>query len=146
VIDRVQDELRAAMKAGRRDRVGALRMVLAALQRAEKDAPGGMSEDDEIAVLRRERKQRMEAATAYRDAGHEERAAGEEAEATIIDEFLPAPLSDAELEALVDAAIAEAGAQGMCDMGRVMGAITARAGGRADMGRAAALVRERLQH
>jgi uncharacterized protein len=88
----------------------------------------------------------MEAATAYRDAGHEERAAGEEAEATIIDEFLPAPLSDAELEALVDAAIAEAGAQGMRDMGRVMGAITARAGGRADMGRAAALVRERLPH
>lgn len=146
MIDRIKDESTAALKAGNRDRVGALRMLIAALQRAEKDTPGGtLTQEQSEAVLRRERKQRVEAAEAYRAAGHPERAEAEEAEMDVVDEFLPAALSDAELAQLVDAAIAETGAESMRDMGKVMGAVAAASGGRADGKAASALVRARLQ-
>ncbi len=146
MIDRIKDESTAALKAGNRDRVGALRMLIAALQRAEKDTPGGtLTQEQSEAVLRRERKQRVEAAEAYRAAGHPERAEAEEAEMDVVDEFLPAALSDAELAQLVDAAIAETGAGSMRDMGKVMGAVAAASGGRADGKAASALVRARLQ-
>ena len=130
----------SAMKAGEKDRLGALRMVLSELQKAEKD--GG---SDELAVLRRERKRRMEAAEQFRDGGRPELADREEAEARIIDGYLPAELDDSELDAIVQAAIAETGASSAKDMGQVMKAVMARAGGRADGKRASARVREALQ-
>ncbi len=145
IIEQIQSRLRDAMKSGDRSRVDALRLLLSALQRAEKDRPAGeFGDQDALAVLRRERKQRVEAAEAYRAAGQEQRAAAEEADIPVIDEYLPAAMSESELEALVDAAIAETGATTVREMGRVMGLVTERAGGRADGRTASALVRSRL--
>lgn len=143
MIERVQAEATAALRAGDRRRVDALRLVLAALQTAAKQ-PGGLSPKDELAVLRRERKQRVEAAETYAAAGREDRAEGERYEAEVIDEFLPAELDAAALAALVDRAVADAGAETMRDMGRVMGLVAERSGGAADPAAAARLVRERL--
>jgi len=144
-IEHVRSELQQAMKSGDRVRLDALRLLYSALQRAEKDRPAGeFTDQDALAVLRRERKQRVEAAEAYRAAGQEERAAAEEADIPVIDAYLPAAMSDAELEALVDAAIAETGATTVRDMGRVMGVVTQRGEGRADGRAASALVRSRL--
>jgi uncharacterized protein len=139
VIDQVRGDMTSAMKAGEKDRLGALRMVLSELQKAEKD--GG---SDELAVLRRERKRRLEAAEQFRDGGRPELADREEAEARIIEGYLPAELDDTELDAIVKAAIADTGASGPKDMGQVMRAVMARAGGRADGKRASARVREAL--
>jgi uncharacterized protein YqeY len=145
VIARVQAELRAAMLAGDRTRVDALRLMLSALQRAEKDvAAGAFTAAAAEAVLRRERKQRLEAAEVYREAGHADRASKEEADIPVIDEFLPKAMDADELEALVDAAIAETGATSMKEMGRVMGLVTQHAGGHVDGRAASALVRARL--
>lgn len=145
MIERVQSELRTAMRGGDRTRVDALRLMLSALQKAEKDKPAGEFTDaDAEAVLRRERKQRIEAAEVYREAGHADRAAREQADVPVIDEFLPQAMGEAELEALVDAAIAETGATSMKEMGRVMGLVTQRGGGRVDGKTASALVRSRL--
>jgi len=139
ILEQVQADTREAMKAGERDRVAALRMVADALQKDLKS--GG---DDEIAVLRRERKRRLEAAEAYRDGGSDDRAAAEEAEAREIERYLPAEISDEELAAAVDAAIEETGASAAGDMGKVMGAVMPKVGGRADGKRVSAAVRERL--
>ena len=145
LTERVQGELRQAMKSGDRQRVDAIRLLVSSLQKAEKDKPAGEFEDrDAEAVLRRERKQRIEAAKAYRDAGQDERAAAEEADLPVIDEFLPEAMGEDELAALVDAAIAETGATSMRDMGKVMGLVTQRADGRADGKTASDLVRSRL--
>jgi uncharacterized protein YqeY len=138
-IDQVRTDMTSAMKAGDRERVGALRLVLSELQKAAKD--GGT---DELAVLRRERKRRLEAAGQFRDAGRTELADGEEAEARIIEGYLPTELDDAELDAIVQSAIAETGAKDPKDMGQVMKAVMAKAGGRADGKRASARVREVL--
>jgi uncharacterized protein len=145
VIEQVKSDLTAAMKAGDRSRVDALRLVLSALQKAEKSVPAGeFSEADAEAVLRRERKQRLEAAESYRAAGRDDRAAAELADVPVIEAYLPAALSDAELAALVDDAVKETGAESIRDMGRVMGLVTARGEGRVDGAAAAALVRARL--
>jgi uncharacterized protein YqeY len=139
ILERVQADTRDAMKAGERDRVGALRMIASALQQDAKEGQG-----DEVAVLRRERKRRLEAASAFRDGGGDERAAGEEAEAELIGAYLPAELGDEELGELVDAAVAEAGVSDPKDMGKVMGVVMPKVGGRADGKRVSAAVRERL--
>ncbi|HKV69532.1 MAG TPA: GatB/YqeY domain-containing protein [Gaiellales bacterium] len=145
MIERGQSKLQTAMRGGDRTRVDALRLMLSALQKAAKDKPAGEFTDaDAEAVLRRERKQRIEAAEVYREAGHADRAAREEADVPVIDEFLPQAMDEAELEALVDAAIAETGATSMKEMGRVMGLVTQRGGGRVDGKTASALVRSRL--
>jgi uncharacterized protein len=128
-----------AMKSGEKVRVGALRLVLSELQKAAKD--GG---EDELAVLRRERKRRLEAATQFRDGGRPDLADGEESEAKLIEAYLPAELDDTELDVLVAAAIAETGASTPRDMGQVMKAVMAKSGGRADGKRASARVREAL--
>lgn len=127
------------MKAGEKDRVGALRLVLSELQKAAKDGDA-----DELAVLRRERKRRLEAATQFRDGGRPELADQEESEAELISGYLPAELGDDQLGAIVDAAIAETGASDVKDMGQVMKVVMANAGGRADGKRASALVRKAL--
>ena len=130
----------SAMKAGEKDRVGALRLVLSELQKAAKDG-----NDDELAVLRRERKRRLEAASQFRDGGRPELADGEESEAVLIAAYLPAELSDDELDAIVAAAVTETGARGPKDVGAVMKAVMTSSGGRADGRRASARVREALQ-
>jgi len=138
-IDQIRSDMTTAMKAGEKQRVGALRLVLSELQKAQKDGDA-----DELAVLRRERKRRLEAAEQFRDAGRTELAEGEEAEAKIIEGYMPAELDDAELDALVRAAIAETGAADPKDMGQVMKAVMAKAAGRADGKRTSARVREAL--
>lgn len=143
LIDRIQAELREALKTGNRQRLDALRLLYSALQKAEKDT-AEFGDVEALAVLRRERKQRLDAAEAYEVAGQAERAAHERADLPVIDEFLPAALSEAELEQLVDAAIAETGASTIKDMGRVMALVTQRGQGRADGRVASALVRSRL--
>jgi uncharacterized protein YqeY len=130
----------SAMKARERERVGALRMLLSELQKAAKEG-----NDDEIAVLRRERKRRLEAAAQFRDGGRPELADGEEAEARIIDTYLPAELDDSELDAIVAQAVADAGVTDIKDMGRVMKTVMERAAGRVDGKRASARVREALK-
>jgi uncharacterized protein len=130
----------SAMKAGQKQRVGALRLVLSELQKAAKEGAG-----DELAVLRRERKRRLEAAGQFRDGGRPELAESEEAEARLIDSYLPAELDDSELDAIVSQAVTETGASDMKDMGKVMKAVLANAGGRVDGGRASARVREALR-
>jgi uncharacterized protein len=127
VLDRVKSDLTAAMKAGERDRVGALRLVLSELQKAAKE--GG---DDELAVLRRERKRRLESARAYRDGNRADLAEPEEREAELIETYLPAELGDDELERLIADAVAETQPEGPRDMGKVMKAAMARVDGRAD--------------
>jgi uncharacterized protein YqeY len=139
VIDQVRTDMTTAMKAGEKERVGALRLVLSELQKAVKDG-----QNDELAVLRRERKRRLEAAEQFRDGGRPELAVQEESEAKLIETYLPAELGDTELDALVAAAIAETGATGPKDMGQVMKAVMAKAGGRADGKRTSARVREAL--
>jgi hypothetical protein len=129
----------SAMKAKERDRVGALRLVLSELQKAAKDGDA-----DEQAVLRRERKRRLEAATQFRDGGRPELAEQEESEAELIAGYLPAELGDEELDAIVAAAIAETGASSPKDMGQVMKVVIAKSQGRADGKRASARVREAL--
>jgi uncharacterized protein len=129
----------SAMKSGEKVRVGALRLVLSELQKAAKD--GG---EDELAVLRRERKRRLEAASQFRDGGRPDLADGEESEAKLIEAYLPAELDETELDVLVAAAIAETGATTPRDMGQVMKAVMAKSGGRADGKRASARVREAL--
>jgi len=139
ILEQVQADTREAMKAGERERVSALRMIVSALQQ---DAKAG--NDDEVAVLRRERKRRLEAAEAFRGGGGEDRAAAEEAEARLIEAYLPAELSDAELDEIAAAAIEDSGAENLSDMGKAMGPAMQRVGGRADGGRVSAAVRARL--
>ncbi len=139
VTEQVHTDMTSAMKAGERQRVGALRLVLSELQKAAKE--GG---DDELAVLRRERKRRLEAATQFRDGGRPELAEQEESEAKLIETYLPAELDDAELDAIVAAAIAETGASNPKEMGQVMKVVMAKSGGRADGKRTSARVREAL--
>lgn len=139
VLEQVQADVRTAMKAGERERAAALRMVVDSLQQDAKLGKG-----DEVAVLQRERKKRLEAAEAYRDAGRTEQAATEQSEAELIEGYLPRQLSDEDLAELVDAAVAETGASEQRQMGQVMSALMPKLGGRADGKRVSAAVRERL--
>ncbi|MGE5407615.1 MAG: GatB/YqeY domain-containing protein [Syntrophothermus sp.] len=139
VLEQVQTDVRTAMKAREGDRVAALRLVVDVLQQDAKLGKG-----DEVAVLQRERKKRLEAAEAYESAGRSEQAAAERFEAGLIEGYLPAQLSDAELEELVDAAIAEAGAEGQAQIGKVMSALMPKVAGRADGKRVSGAVRRKL--
>ncbi|TMK27204.1 MAG: hypothetical protein E6G62_00590 [Actinobacteria bacterium] len=140
ILDEIKTDLQGAMRAGERERVGALRLVLSELQKAAKE--GG---DDELTVLRRERKRRLEAAGAYRDAGRDDLAQGEQAEAELISAYLPAELSDAELRTIVEQAVADSGAESAKDMGVAMKHAMAAVDGRADGKRVSGLVRVSLQ-
>jgi uncharacterized protein len=139
VLERVQDDVRHALKAGERERVHALRLIANELQKAAKEDGG-----EDVEVLQRERKRRLEAAAAYRDGGREDLAAGEEREAEIIASYLPEQLSDEELAAIVGDAVAETGASTPRDMGKVMGIVMPKVRGRADGKRVSAAVKERL--
>jgi uncharacterized protein len=145
LAEKIQQDMRAAMKDRDRARVGALRMLSAALKNGQIEAGRSLTEEEEQVVLRRQLKQREEAAGAFRKAGRDEQAASESAEAEVVREYLPEPLSPRELEEIVDRAIQETGAGGMKDMGPVMGRAMALAGGRAEGRELSALVRDRLQ-
>jgi uncharacterized protein len=140
IAEQIKADLQGAMRAGDRDRVGALRLVLSELQKAAKE--GG---DDELAVLRRERKRRLEAARAYREADRVDLAAGEEAEGELIAGYLPAELSDEELRGIVQQAVRDSGAETAKDMGTAMRTAMAAVDGRADGKRVSGLVRSALQ-
>jgi hypothetical protein len=139
ILDDVKLDLTSAMRAGEKQRVGALRMILSELQKASKEGT-----DDELAVLRRERKRRLEAARAFREGGREDLAAGEEAEGDLIGGYLPAELSEQELQAIVERALADSGAQSPKDMGMAMKSAMAAVDGRADGKRVSGLVRAAL--
>jgi uncharacterized protein len=139
ILEQVQADTREAMRAGERERVGALRMLASALQQDAK-----LGEGDEIAVLQRERKERLEAAEAFREGGRADAAGSEEAEARAIEAYLPEQLSDDELAELVGAAVEEAGADNPKEMGKVMSIVMPRVEGRADGKRVSQVVRERL--
>ena len=139
VLEQVRADINTAVKASERVRAAALRMVLSELQKAAKDGS-----EDELAVLRRERKRRLEAATQFRDAGREELATQEESEAELISSYLPSELPDAELDALIAQAIGETGAQDPKDMGQVMKVAMGKTTGRADGKRVSARVRDAL--
>ena len=139
IAEQIRADVNSAMKAGDRDRAAALRLVLSELQKDAKEGQG-----DELAVLRRERKRRRESESAYRDAGRADLAEGEAYEAAAIEAYLPAELSDEELDALVAAAIAETGAEGPRDMGRAIKHVMSAAGGRADGRTVSGKVKEAL--
>lgn len=139
VLEQVQGDVRAAMKAREREKVAALRLVVDALQQDAKLGKG-----DEVAVLQRERKKRVEAAEAYEGAGRAEQAAAERFEAELIEGYLPTQLSDEELDALVAEAVAETGATEQRQIGQVMSAVMPKVGGRADGKRVSAAVRRKL--
>lgn len=144
LIDRIEEEVKAAVLARDADRRDALRLILASLRSAEKELQRPLSPDEELQVLQRERKRRLEAAEAFRAAGREEQADGEEAELAVLGEFMPPPLSDEELDRIVDDAIAENGATSIRDMGRVMADVMPQIAGRADGSAVSQLVREKL--
>ena len=139
VLDQVQDDVKAALKAGDRERVHALRLIADALQKAEKDDGG-----DPVEVLQRERKRRLEAAEAYRDGGRTDAADAEDREAEIISSYMPEQLSDEELNAIVGDAVAQSGASSPQEMGKVMSAVMPEVKGRADGKRVSAAVKEML--
>lgn len=139
ILEAIKSDLQGAMRAGEKEKVGALRLVLSELQKAAKEGS-----DDEVSVLRRERKRRLEAAKAYREAGREELAHGEEAEGELISSYLPTELSEDELKAIVERAVRDSGAESAKDMGRVMKQAMAAVDGRADGNRVSGLVRASL--
>ncbi len=139
ILEKVQADVKTAMKSGEKDRVGALRMVANALQNAAKEGDG-----DEVAVLQGERKRRLEAAEVLDKGGRDEAAGAERSEAELIEAYLPAQLSDDELSELVAAAVEESGASEQKDMGNVMKALMPKVGGRADGKRVSQAVREKL--
>ena len=144
LIARLEDELKDAMKERDGERRDALRLILNALRASEKELQRPLHDDEELQVLQRERKRRLEAIEAFRAAGREEQAEKEEDELDVLEEFMPEPLSEDELEGIVDDAIAENGATSMRDLGRVMADVMPQIAGRADGSAVSQLVREKL--
>jgi uncharacterized protein len=144
LIAEIEDDLTDAMRAGETERRDALRLILNSLRAAEKELQRPLKEDEELQVLQRERKRRVEAAEAFRSGGRDEQAAKEELELEILEEYMPEQLSDDDLEEIVDDVIAEVGATGMRDFGRVMADVMPQVAGRADGAAVGQLVREKL--
>jgi len=144
LVERVEDELRAARLARDDDRRDALSLILNALRDAQKELQRPLSDDEELQVFQRERKRRVEAAEAFRAGGREERAEDEEFELEVLEEFMPEPLSEDELEEIIDDVISEVGATSIRDMGRVMAGVMHQVSGRADGSTVSQLVKEKL--
>jgi uncharacterized protein YqeY len=144
LIGTLEQEVRDAMLARDAPRRDALRLIVASLKSAEKDLQRPLSDEEELQVLQRERKKRHEAADAFRSAGREEQAEKEEGELAVLEEFMPEPLSEEQLDQIVDDAIAENKATSMRDMGRVMADVMPQIAGRADGSAVSQLVREKL--
>jgi len=144
LIARLEDELKQAMVARDGERRDTLRLILTSLRSAEKELQRPLHDDEELQVLQRERKRRTEASEAFRAGGREEQADAEERELAVLEEFMPEPLSEGELDEIVDDAIAEVGATNMRDIGRVMADVMPQVAGRADGSAVSQLVREKL--
>jgi uncharacterized protein len=144
LIARIEDELTAAMRERDNDRRDALRLILASLRSAEKELQRSLTDQEELQVLQRERKKRVDAEEAFRTAGREEQADAEDYELEVLEEFMPEPLSETELEEIIDDAIAENGATSLRDLGRVMADVMPQVAGRADGSEVSQLVREKL--
>jgi uncharacterized protein YqeY len=143
-IEAIEDELKDAMRARDAERRDALRLILNALKGSAKELQRPLSEEEELQVLQRERKRRVEAAEAFRSGGREEQAQAEERELAILEEFMPSPLSEEEIEDIVDDVIAEVGATSMAHLGRVMADVMPQVAGRADGSVVSQIVREKL--
>ncbi|MGB1582177.1 MAG: GatB/YqeY domain-containing protein [Solirubrobacterales bacterium] len=139
ITEKMQDDVKTAMKSGEKDRVQALRLIVSELQRAEKDG-----NSDEIAILQTARKKRLESAKAFREGGRDDSAAQEESEAALIEQYLPAQMGDDELAEIVKTAVTDTGAASMADMGKVMSAVMPKVKGLADGNRVQAAVKEML--
>jgi len=144
LIAEIEDEIKESMRARDQLRTDTLRLTLTALRAAEKELGRPLSDDEELQVLQRERKRRVEAADAFRAAGREEQAEKEEDELDVLEEFMPEPLEEEEIERIVDDAIAETGATSLRDLGRVMADVMPQVAGRADGSEVSQLVREKL--
>ena len=144
LVERMEGDLKAAMLARDAARRDALRLLISSLRSAEKELQRTLSDEEELQVLQRERKRRTEAAEAFRSGGREEQAAAEEQELAVLEEFMPSPLSEEELEEIVDTAIAEVGATNVRHLGRVMADVMPQVAGRADGSTVSQLVREKL--
>jgi uncharacterized protein YqeY len=144
LIEEIEDELKDAMRARDPERRDALRLILNALKGSEKELRRPLSEEEELQVLQRERKRRLEAAEAFRNGGREDQAAAEERELEVLEEFMPEPLSEEEIEEIVDDVIAEVGATSMAHLGRVMADVMPQIAGRADGSQVSQIVREKL--
>jgi len=144
LIQTIEDELKEAMRERDNDRRDALRLILSSLRSAEKELQRPLTEQEELQVLQRERKKRVEAEEAFRAAGREEQADAEDFELEVLEEFMPEPLSEEEVEEIVDDAIAENGATSLQDLGRVMADVMPQIAGRADGSAVSQLVREKL--
>jgi uncharacterized protein len=143
-IETIEAEIKEAMRARDAERRDALRLIINALKGSQKELQRPLSEDEELLVLQRERKRRVEAAEAFRAGGREEQAEAEERELAILEEFMPDLLSEEEIEEIVDDAIAEVGATSMADLGRVMADVMPQIAGRADGSVVSQIVREKL--
>jgi uncharacterized protein YqeY len=144
LIARLEEELAEAMRARDAERRDTLRLILNSLRGAEKELQRPLSDDEELQVLQRERKRRVEAAEAFRQGGRDEQAEGEEGELAVLEEFMPEPLSEEELEEIIDDVIAEVGATNVRHLGRVMADVMPQVAGRADGSVVSQLVREKL--
>ena len=144
LIVEIKQQLETAMREGDAARRDTLRLILSSLQGAEKELQRPLHEDEELQVLQRERKKRVEASEAFRSGGREEQADKEDDELDVLEEFMPEPISEDELESIVDDVIAEVGATSMRDIGRVMADVMPQVAGRADGSAVSQLVREKL--
>ncbi|WP_029520263.1 GatB/YqeY domain-containing protein [Persephonella sp. IF05-L8] len=144
LLKKLQDEMKAAMKSGQKDRLSVIRMLISEIKKVQIDKKKELSDEEIIEVLQRYAKQRKEAIKQYREAGREDLAQKEEFELSVVQEFLPQPLSQEELEKIVDETIAELGASSMKDMGRVMKAVLDKVKGRADGATVSAIVKNKL--
>jgi uncharacterized protein YqeY len=144
LIARIEEELKQARLGRDNERRDALSLILSSLRSAEKELQRPLSDDEELQVLQRERKRRLEAAEAYEQAGREEQADAEEFELDVLEEFMPEPLDEDELEEIIDDVIAEVGATSLRDLGRVMADVMPQVSGRADGSTVSQLVREKL--
>jgi hypothetical protein len=144
LISRIEEELATAMRERDSERRDALRLILSSLRSAEKELQRPLHDEEELQVLQRERKRRVEAAEAFRAGGRDEQADSEERELEVLEEFMPEPLSEEELETIIDDAIAEVGATSIRDLGRVMADVMPQVAGRADGSAVSQVVREKL--
>jgi hypothetical protein len=144
LIDKLKEEQKLAMKAKEKQRLGTIRLAMSAIKQREVDEKITLTDEDIVAILTKMVKQRRDSVAQYESAGRQDLADAESAEITVLEEFMPQPLSDEEVAALLDKAIADSNAQGMQDMGKVMGLLKPQIQGRADMGKVSGLVKAKL--
>ncbi|MEZ9822523.1 GatB/YqeY domain-containing protein [Shewanella sp. 10N.286.45.A1] len=145
LIDQLKEQMKAAMRAKQKVRLGTIRMALAAIKQIEVDTRESLNDDQAIAVLTKMVKQRRDSIAQYAAAGRDELAQIEADEIQVLEEFLPQPLTEEEIVVLVDASISEMGASSMADMGKVMGSLKPKVMGRADMAAIGAMIRAKLK-